>query len=83
MHDRRILVNHVSDLQRFLHSCHDFWAGLHPKIPLFQRIAVMQVVKQLLGDGYLVYFLFASFDMQPVRIACKAAVISESLIIEW
>ena len=41
--------------------------GLGPEHPLMQRIAIAQLVKQLLEDAPLVYFLFVSFDMQRER----------------
>eukprot|EP00887_Chlorella_sp_A99_P002554 scaffold6.g2554.t1 len=38
--------------------------GLSRKYALFQRIAVMQLFKQLLGDPFLTYYLFQSYDLQ-------------------
>lgn len=54
-------------------------AGMAPKYPLFQRIALMQLVRQLLGDPLLAYHLFATYDMSverkldAVQALCRAA----------
>jgi hypothetical protein len=40
---------------------------LAPRYPLYQRIAVMQLVRQLLGDPLLTYHLFRAYDLAPER----------------
>lgn len=62
-------------------------AGLSRKYPLFQRIAVMQLVKQLLADPFLMYYLFQSYDLQQentlgvvqAMIACASEVVEATL----
>jgi hypothetical protein len=54
-------------------------AGLAPRYPLFQRVALMQLVRSLLGDPVLTYHLFASYDLavdrklDAVQSLCGAA----------
>lgn len=42
-------------------------AGLAPRYPLFQRVALMQLVRSLLSDPVLTYHLFASYDLAVDR----------------
>lgn len=50
-------------------SCHVClcFAGLSPRYPLYQRIAIMQVVRHLLADPLVTYHLFSTFDMCAER----------------
>ena len=38
-----------------------------PQYPLYQRIALMQLVRQLLGDPLLTYHLVATYDLTAER----------------
>lgn len=38
-----------------------------PRYPLYQRIALMQLVRQLLADPLVTYHLFASYDFSVER----------------
>lgn len=42
-------------------------AGMAPRYPLYQRIALMQLVHQLLADPLLMYHLFATYDLSAER----------------
>lgn len=42
-------------------------AGIAPRYPLHQRIALMQLVRTLLADPLLVYNLFAAYDLAVER----------------
>lgn len=49
------------------HCSSGLFAGLAPRYPLFQRVALMQLVRSLLGDPVLTYHLFASYDLAVDR----------------
>ena len=38
-----------------------------PRYPLYQRIAMMQLLRQLLADPLVTYHLFASYDLSVER----------------
>ena len=42
-------------------------AGLAPRYPLYQRVALMQLVRSLLSDPVLTYHLFAAYDLAADR----------------
>jgi len=42
-------------------------AGLELRYPVHQRIALMQLVRQLLADPLLMYHLFATYDLSVER----------------
>lgn len=41
--------------------------GLAPRYPLFQRVALMQLVRQVLADPLLTYHLFSGYDLSAER----------------
>lgn len=43
------------------------YAGMAPRYPLHQRIALMQLVRTLLADRLLAYHLFATYDLAAER----------------
>ena len=48
-------------------TCASRCAGMAPRYPLYQRIALMQLVRQLLADPLVTYHLFASYDLSVER----------------
>ncbi len=53
-------------------------AGLAPRYPLYQRVALMQLVRSLLSDPVVTYHLFASYDLavdrklDAVQVCCTS-----------
>ena len=44
-------------------------AGTQPSCSLWQRISVMQVMRQLCADAYFLLFLYTTYDAKEVRCA--------------
>ena len=42
-------------------------AGTAPACTLWQRINVMQALRALAGDAYILYFLFTTYDLKQAR----------------
>ena len=42
-------------------------AGTQPSCSLWQRISVMQVMRQLCADAYFLLFLYTTYDAKEVR----------------
>ncbi len=42
--------------------------GTAPACTLWQRINVMQALRALSGDAYILYFLFTTYDLKQARL---------------
>ncbi len=42
--------------------------GTAPACTLWQRINVMQALRSLSGDAYILYFLFTTYDLKQARL---------------
>ena len=51
-------------------------AGTAPVCSLWQRINVMQSLRALAGDAYILYFLFTTYDLKQAWILSKYALVS-------
>ena len=54
-------------------------AGTAPACTLWQRINVMQALRALAGDAYILYFLFTTYDLKQARRHPRAGLLAPCL----
>ena len=54
-------------------------AGTAPACTLWQRINVMQALRALAGDAYILYFLFTTYDLKQARRHPRASLLAPFL----